>query len=184
MVAGIDTPTIQAVSSVVLAIFTVVLAVVTYLYYRQSRAQTNEMQKNRQLQYEPKLKAGLKGGRPNFEIGFVNIGGGIAQEVEAQYWIEGLEEYKRTFRTPIHFPEETFRLGFPVDDSEIGEIGMSDSLKSKIDKESDKLIVEWSYKDARDEVIDGRDEFSIFEQIQGRSESTEFYSDAEEPPRF
>ncbi|MDZ7850058.1 MAG: hypothetical protein U5K70_04330 [Halodesulfurarchaeum sp.] len=82
---------IQIASSVVLAFFTVVLAIATWKYYLQTKnqtaeisAQTDEMTKTRKLNYEPKLKAAVRNFHgPNFCLSFVNIGGGLAQDVSA-----------------------------------------------------------------------------------------------------
>ena len=174
---------IQALSGIVLAIFTAVLAFVTWLYYCQSReqtgeisSQTNEMINTRELRYEPYLKAGLKPTGPNFELGFVNIGGGIAHDVHAKYWVEGLEQFQREWGTSVHFPDDIYRIGFPIDDSEIGVIGMTEQIESELVGDSDTLIVEWTYKDSRNEEFQETQKMSILDEIQIRSESTEFYS--------
>ena len=87
------------------------------------------------------MKAGLKPSEPNFEIGFVNIGRGIAHNVEAEYWVEGLEEYKRNWGTAIHFPEDIYRIGIPLDDSSVGTIGMTEKIEPELDGEQDKFII-------------------------------------------
>jgi len=175
---------IDALSSVILAIFTIVLAVVTWQYYHQSKLQTAEMERERKLAHEPHLKAGVKANGPNFEIGFVNIGGGIAHNVEAEYWVEGLDQFQREWGTAIHFPEDIYRIGFPIEDSPIGYVGGSDQIESKLNDGEDTFVVKWSYEDARGQVFEETQRFQILEEIAKGTESTTFYSGQERDVRF
>lgn len=175
---------IEAFSSVVLAISTIVLVIVTWLYYRQSKLQTREMEKTRELRHEPHMKAGLKPSGPNFEIGFVNIGGGIAHNVEAEYWIEGLEQHKREWGTAVHFPNDIYKIGIPLDDSAVGVVGMSEEIEPKLDNGEDTFIVNWTFEDSRGEKFEETQRFQILEEIKKRSESTESYTGGEREVQF
>lgn len=175
---------VQAISSFLLAIFTIVLAGATWLYYRQTKLQTDEMRKSRELRHEPNMQAGLTTSGPNFELGFANIGGGIAHDVQADYWIEGLEEHKREWGTSIHFPEDIYRIGIPLDDSPIGVIGMSEQIESHLIDGQDTLFVEWIYKDSRGEEYEESQQLDLLGAIKERSESTEFYSGTERDVKF
>lgn len=183
---------IQAYSTVVLAVFTIVLALATLLYTYQSRLQTreisdqtSEMAKTRELRYEPKLVAGIKTNGPNFELGFVNIGGGIAQNVEAEYFVKELEEFKREWGTAVHMPEDIYKIGIPLDDSSIGTIGMSSEIKSHLDDDSKAYFtINWSYENSRGDVYEETQEFDLLEKIETKAESTEFYTGNERDTRF
>lgn len=183
MTLPVAPPVLDAISSLILAVFTIALVIVTGLYYVESRKQVQEMKSVRQLEYEPRLKAGMRLTGPNSEIGFVNIGGGIAHDVHADYWIEGLEEHKREWTTQIHFPEDIYKMGIPTDDSPIGQIGLSDEIKSEIKTDAD-LVVEWEYKDAKNEQYKQTQRFNIVGVLEERSNSTEFYTGQERETRF
>lgn len=191
MVAESTYQVVESFSSLVLAIFTVVLAIATWRYYEQSKlqtsetaSQTEEMGKTRKLRHEPKMKAGLTLMGPNFHIGFVNIGGGIAHDVKATYWVEGLKEFKQEWGTQIHYPEDSYKIGIPIDGSSIGVTGSSDEIESKLDGGDDTFVVEWEYRDAAGEVFSETQRFSLFDKIEERSGGTEFYTGKEREVGF
>jgi hypothetical protein len=115
----------------------------------------------------------------------VNIGGGISHDVEAEYWVEGLEQYKREWGGAVHLPEDIQRIGIPLDDSSIGVIGMSDKIKSGLNNEDeDQLTVRWSYKNSRGDKFEETQKISMLEEMKKRSNSTEFYTGNERSVRF
>ncbi|WP_255193022.1 hypothetical protein [Natronobeatus ordinarius] len=182
---------IDVFSSLVLAIFTVVLAIATWRYYEQSKlqasetaSQTEEMGKTRKLRYEPKMKAGITLMGPNFHLGFVNIGGGIAHDVKATYWVEGVKEYKQKWGTQVHYPEDNYKMGIPVDESPVGVTGGYSEIQSKLDGGDDTFVVEWNYKNAAGEEFSETQRFSISDKIKERTEGTEFYTNKERETRF
>lgn len=174
---------IDVFSSMILAIFTIVLASSTRKYSKQSKeqtdeiaAQTEEMVATRKLKHEPRMKATIRCyHNPNFCISFVNIGGGIAQNVHAEYWIEGADESYRDWKTQIHFPEEMYDVGFPLDDVPTGVTGPSSKILSHLEDEKDTLIVNWSYEDASGKSLGYEQEFSISDELNGRTDTDEFF---------
>lgn len=183
---------IQAFSSAVLAIFTVVLAVATWRYYTQSKEQTEEISKQtmemmntRKLQHEPQMKAGIRTfHHPNFCISFVNIGGGIAQDVHATYYVKGYSELKREWGMQIHYPEDTYNIGIPLDDSPVGVSGGIQEIESYLDGEDGTFVIEWEYKDAAGNGFEHTQEFSIIEKIEDVTESTGFIVGDERETRY
>lgn len=185
MVTGDQIATaIQVFSSAVLASFTVVLAIATWRYYKQSKVQTVEMTKTRKLNYEPELKAGVRNFlNPNFCLSFVNIGGGLAQDVTAEYYLEDHEDEGRTWGKQIVFPEEVNNLGFPIPGGpDHGVSGTEDNIESKLNESGggDTLVVEFSYKDSAGNSNEETQRFSILENISHQTESTEFFLDSQE----
>ena len=176
---------IQTLSSAVLALFTVVLAIATWRYYKQTESQTNEMVRSRELTNEPVMKAGMKPYHgPNFCLAFINIGGGIAQDVRATYRVEGLDELERTWGTQVHFPEDQYLIGLPIDDSSTGVSTPPDHIESKLNDEGDVLVIEWEYENSSGTEFNPIQKFSITEKIEERTESTEFYMGNEREVRF
>lgn len=192
MVAADFANLIQAVSSSVLALFTVVLAIATWRYYKQSKLQTDEishqtdeMVRTRKLRNEPQLKAGITPFHgPNWCIKFTNIGGGIAQDVHANYWIDGIENSEREWGTQIHFPEDMYSIGFPLEEGGIGVTGLPDEIRSHFEDSDDTLIVEWTYEDSSGNKFEHRQEMSILDKIAERADSDEFYLGNEREVRF
>lgn len=182
---------IQAVSSTVLAFFTVVLAVATWRYYKQTKeqtseitAQTAEMTNTRKLNYEPKLKAGVRNFlNPNFCLSFVNIGGGLAQDVTAEYYLEYHEDEGRNWGKQVVFPEEVYNLGFPIPSGpEHGVSGPEDQIENKLNESGggDTLVVEFDYKDSAGNTHEDIQRFSILENLSDQTESTEFFTGSQE----
>jgi len=189
-VSGISTA-IQVVSSAVLAAFTVVLAIATWRYYKQTReqteeiaAQTSEMEKTRMLNYEPKMKAAIRNFYgPNFSLSFVNIGGGLAQEVSAEYYLEDHEDEKREWGKQVVFPEEVYDLGLPFPSGpEHGVTGGISEFEDALEEPggSDMLVVKFEYQDSAGKSHNDLQRFSIFDSIEDQSESTEFYLDGQD----
>jgi hypothetical protein len=103
---------------------------------------------------------------------------------QCKYWVEGLEEYKREWGTSIHFPDDIYRIGIPIDDSNIGVVGMSDDIESKLDNADDTFVVEWEYENVKGDVVKERQEFSLFDELERRSQSTEYYIGKSRNVRF
>ena len=149
---------IQVGANVVLAVFTVVLAWATWQYKTQSEAQTEEMRKTREAEFKPVLTASIThnfvGSHYWFEI--ENIGKGIAQNVHAEWYVEGMESEERTWEIPIFHPEENHKFELPMDYDRVDKSEMSgtfkegteSSIKKALDGEEANLIVEISYEDA------------------------------------
>lgn len=189
-ISGVATG-IQAISSAVLALFTVVLAIATWQYYQQTKsqteeikAQTSEMEKRRQLNFEPEMKAGVRNfHNPNLCLSFVNIGGGLAQDVSAKYYLENHEDEAREWGKQVVFPEEVYNLGFPIPSGpEHGVSGMVNQIEEELDESggSDTLIVEFSYKDSAGSSREDVQRFSIVKNIHDQTDSTEFFLGSQE----
>ena len=174
----------QVLSSAVLALFTVVLAIATWKYYVQSKSQTEEMVKSRKLNDEPQMRAGVTPYHgPNFCIAFVNIGGGIAQNVRADYWIEGVDDPKQEWGVQVCFPEDIYQVAFPYGKREINT-GPADKIISDMGDRDDTLVICWEYQDASGETFSPTQRFSISSKLKQRIESGEFYSGGERDVRF
>lgn len=149
---------IQVGANVVLAIFTVVLAWATWQYKKQSEAQTEEMQKTREAEFQPVLTASIThnfvGSHYWFEI--ENIGKGIAQNVHAEWYVEGMKSEERTWQIPVFHPEELHKFELPMDYNRVDRSktsgtfkkGTESSIKLALDEEDADLIVDISCKDA------------------------------------
>lgn len=119
---------------------------------------------------------------PNWCIAFVNIGGGIAQEVQAKYWISGFEDYRREWGTQIHFPEDKYQIGFPLEEEEL-VTGMPENIKSRLSSGTDTLHVEWEFKDASGTSFEYSEEISIISAMEKRTKG-EFYTGEGREVRF
>lgn len=109
--------------------------------------QTGEMADKRKLELEPRPKAGLSTiGGPNFALMFVNIGGGIAHNVHAKYWIEGVDDSHQEWGTQVHFPEDMYKIGIPIDNIKLS--GTGDQIRSALQNKDDTFVIEWEYEDA------------------------------------
>lgn len=174
--APTSTQLVQLGANVVLAIFTVVLAWATWQYAQQSKAQTAEMEKSREAEFRPFLKAATNlqdGGWTHFLI--ENIGIGTAQNVEVRYYVEGAEDSDRSWGVPLLHPEENYWFGFPLNDHTIGSRPGVDQLEETLEGTEGNLVVEMEYDDALENHWQRTDRIDILEEIQSRTEADEFY---------
>jgi hypothetical protein len=183
---------IQTFSSAVLAFFTVVLAIATWKYYEQTQSQTGEisrqtteMNKARKLKDEPRMKAGVMPFHgPNICLGFANIGGGIAEDVHATFWVEGSEGPTEEWGNQIHFPDDVYKIGFPLGQDEYGLSAPPPQIRDAIEGENDTLIVRWDYQDVAGNTLGREQRFSILDKLDEKVESNEFYLGQEREVRF
>ena len=183
---------IQTFSSAVLALFTVILAVATWRYYEQTQSQTGEisrqtteMSKARELRDEPRMKAGVMPFHgPNICLGFANIGGGIAEDVHATFWVEGSEGPEEEWGTQIHFPEDIYKIGFPLGQDEYGLTGPPSQIRDEIEGGDGTLVIKWDYQDVAGNDLDREQRFSIINKLDEKVESNEFYMGGEREMRF
>lgn len=177
---------VQLISSVVLALFTVVLAIATWRYYLQAKSQTDEiavqtaeMTKTRELRYEPRMKAGVRNFYgPNFSLSFVNIGGGIAHDVKAEYFMYEHEDEARVWGKQVVLPEEVYNIGFPIPSGpDHGVSGPTGEIENKLEESGgdDSVVIQFKYKDSAGKEHEVTQKFSIMDKIDDQADSTEFY---------
>lgn len=83
---------VQTFFSGVLAFFTAVLAVVTYLYYKETESHTREMRSSRRADFKPVIQSKINHLQGiHYRFSLKNVGKGAAHDVRAGWKFEGLD---------------------------------------------------------------------------------------------
>lgn len=153
---------VQAISSIVLASFTVVLAWATWRYYRQSKLQTEEMEQARKERIRPVIKPAIvnrTGLHYNFAV--TNTGNGAAHDVEGAWEFEHLN-HRVEWKTAIIPAGEQHVFALPFDEN--SELLMTmEQIEAALGEAEGRLTFEAGYTDPMDrsyrteETLDVRD---------------------------
>jgi hypothetical protein len=164
---------IQLLASVVLAIFTGVLAWATLEYVDASESQV-------EAESKPYLKPATnieEGGIQHFVL--ENIGNGTAHNVQANWKIENLEDSERSFHAPIMRPGERANFNFPISDDGDPLLN-ADELEAAFEDRGVQgvMTVDIEYDDALENNWGPtRDRIDIVDQLRKRLNPDIFYMD-------
>lgn len=137
---------VQAVSSVVLAGFTVVLAWATWRYYHQSKLQTEEMKQARKEEIRPVIKPAVvnKTGLHHAFV-VVNTGNGAAHDIKGSWGFEHLN-HEVEWKTAIIPAGERHVFSLPF--GENSELLMTaGQIEAALDEVEGSLTFEADYTD-------------------------------------
>jgi len=205
---------IQLSASVILALFTVVLAWTTWKYTQQSQKQTTEMKKsrkvvedqteemresrkvtaqqveqmkkNREAEFKPVIVASASHNRVGtfHFLAIENIGEGTAQDLRAKWYIGDIDDTEREWSKPVFHPDERRIFNFPLD-FESRNIGAStEAIKQALGGSEGILTVSISCTDALGNEYEYTYELDLIEQLESRLESDELWSDSNEHTNF
>lgn len=171
----------QMAISVGSVVFSGVLVVVTYLYYRETQEHTEEMQNQtvetkkhteelkaaRKAEFRPVLKAtiGPSLGLHNHFI-FKNTGKGAAHDVTARWGFTHLDE-EVEWSLPLVSPGQKHEFSLPFTE-ELNDISTRGQIEDELDDADGVLYFDWECTDALGNDISDREELDVLETIQKR----------------
>jgi hypothetical protein len=137
---------VEVGSTVVLAIFTIVLAIATWRYYRQSSAQTEEMEVTRKENIRPVLKPAIIN-RTGLHYIFTiqNTGNGAAHDIEANWGFNHLD-HSRSWKSAIITSDEQRQFAIPFGEEQTMALTEGE-IKEELDDEDTELVFEAEYAD-------------------------------------
>jgi hypothetical protein len=156
-----------AISAASLA-FSAVLVLVTYLYYRETRAHTAEMRESREAEFQPVLKATVE---PWLAVHnrfvFENTGKGAAHDVSAKWGFTHLDN-DREWKVPLISPGQRHTFYLPFTDCD-DTITTEPQLERELADTDGVLFFEWECTDALGNTVSNREEIDVLETVQSRS---------------
>jgi hypothetical protein len=176
---------VEAASTAILAIFTIILAIATIQYKNQSENQTKEMALTRKTEIRPVLKPYIT---KNFTgnmywLEIRNIGKGSAQEITANWYVEGWKEQSVNWSIPLIPSTEYHQFEIPIDKEEIPHSELKGTvrdhspraIRAVLDGTDRDLVLDIKYKDPLgNEFGIGRTcRLPILEALSGRDDSNE-----------
>ena len=160
----------QLATSVASVVFSGVLVSVTYLYYRETKAHTEEMEESRKAEFKPVLKGTIepKLGLHN-HLYIENTGKGAAHDVEAKWGFEHLDE-EVEWAIPLVTPGQRHEFALPFTE-DLNSITTHEAIKSELEGSDGTLYFEWHCEDALGNEVAEREEIDVLKTIATRSGS-------------
>lgn len=161
-------------------VFAGALTFVTYLYYRETQDQTDEMEKTRKAKFRPILKPTLfveVAGATYFA--FENTGKGAAHNVSAS-WEYTTANEEVDWRSPLVSPDERHEFFLPADN--IAFLNNPDDIREKVGEDG-KLLFQAEYEDPLGRPYSTREELDIVAILDGRMDKGELI-EKEESEKF
>lgn len=156
----------QILLSVASLVFSGVLVVVTYFYYRETKKHTKEMEATREAEFKPVLKATIEPSMGlHYRFVFKNTGKGAAHDVTARWGFTHLDEDVE-WSIPLVTPGQEHEFALPFSSNRISTAGQ---IESELGGEEGKLHFEWECTDALGNCICNSEEINILETIRKRS---------------
>ncbi|UOO95397.1 hypothetical protein MUK72_01490 [Halococcus dombrowskii] len=164
----------QLFTSIASVIFSGVLVLVTYLYYRETKHHTQEMQKSREADFKPVVKPTIENWHAiHNRFAFENTGKGAAHDVTVQWGFNHLD-YEKEWTIPLITPGQRHHFALPFDENRRNittegqienelegsegilwfDVECTDSLGNEIDPETETINVLESIKSRAGEQLE------------------------------
>lgn len=159
---------VQNIFSGVLAFFTAVLAVVTWLYYKETESHTKQMKKSREADFKPVLQSkinNLYGIHYRFSIR--NVGKGSAHNVKAKWGFEGID-HEEEWEIPLIVPGQEHEFAFPFKEDKFRK-STQEQIEESLDGVSGNLYFSYECEDSLGEDFSDVQELNIIDKIKGRT---------------
>lgn len=125
-------------------LFAAALTVVTYLYYTETKNQTDELKKTRKSEFQPVLKPTIDSWEGVLmRFAFENTGKGAAHNASIKWWFSNTD-FVDEWETPLISPGERHLFHLPFDSDE--PIIESEEIESRLE-DDEKLIFSAIYED-------------------------------------
>jgi predicted transcriptional regulator len=160
--------TVQTIFSGVLALFTAVLAVVTWLYYKETKSHTKEMKKSRESEFKPVLQSKINhlyGIHYRFSIR--NVGKGSAHNVKAKWGFEGIDN-EEEWEIPLIVPGQEHEFAFPFKEDKFGK-STQEQIEEALEEVSGNLYFSYECEDSLGKEFNDVQELNVLDKIKGRT---------------
>lgn len=158
--------------SIASVIFSAVLVLVTYLYWRETKNHTAEMRATRKAEFKPVLTATVEpelGLHNRFYI--ENTGKGAAHDVNAR-WGFGHLDTEVEWSIPLMVPGQRNKFALPFTEN-LNKISTHEEVKSELEGSDGSIYFEWSCEDGLGNEIRDRSEVDVLSTVSSR-EGVEF----------
>lgn len=156
----------QLVTSIASVVFSAVLVLVTYFYYLETKAHTDEMEKSREADFKPVLKATVEAyPTSNYRYAFENTGQGSAHDVSARWGFTHLD-YEKEWKVPLMSTGQRHTFHLPFSDS--SSVTSRVQIENELEDTDGTLYFEWECHDALGNRVSNREEIDVLETIQSR----------------
>lgn len=158
----------QLATSVASVVFSGVLVLVTFLYYRETKAHTEEMAESRKAEFKPVLKGTveLKLGLHN-RFYIENTGKGAAHDVEAKWGFEHLGQ-EVDWAIPLVNPGQRHEFPLPFGEG-VNSPTTHDGILSELEGTDGILYFEWTCEDGLGNEIEESETIDVVRMVEARS---------------
>lgn len=159
----------QVFVSVASVIFSAVLVVVTYLYYRETKNHTQEMQKSREAEFKPVIKPTIENWHAiHNRFAFENTGKGAAHNVTVRWGFNHLD-YERKWTIPLITPGQRHHFALPFEEDRRNST-TEGQIENKSDGSDGILWFDVECTDALgNEVNPEKETINVLETIESRA---------------
>lgn len=157
----------QLVVSVASVLFSGVLVLVTFLYWRETMNHTAEMEATRKAEFQPVLTATVE---PEFGLHnrfyVENTGKGAAHDVNARWGFEHLDA-EVEWSIPLLSPGQRHKFPLPFTE-DLNDISTHGGVKSELEGSDGIIYFDWSCKDGLGNDISDRSEVDVLSTVSSR----------------
>lgn len=168
----VSTAQAQLAVSIASVVFSGALVLVTFLYWRETKNHTAEMEATRNADFQPVLTATVE---PEFGLHnrfFIeNTGKGAAHDVNATWGFQHLDT-EVEWSIPLIPPGQRHKFSLPFT-ADINKISTHKAIKSELEGSDGIIYFDWSCEDGLGNDIDDRDEVDVLSTVKSR-EGVEF----------
>lgn len=162
----------QLGASIASVIFSGVLVLVTYLYWRETKNHTAEMRATRKAEFKPVLTATVEPELGLHNRFFIeNTGKGAAHDVNAKWGFEHLDA-EVDWSIPLIPPGQRHEFSLPFTEG-LNDISTHEEVKSELEGTDGTIYFEWSCEDGLGNEVSERDEIDVLSTVRSR-EGVEF----------
>lgn len=158
--------------SIASVIFSGVLVLVTFLYWRETKNHTDEMEKTREAEFKPVLTGTVEpefGQHNRFII--ENTGKGSAHDIEASWGFNHLDA-EVEWSIPLMVPGQRHKFPIPFTE-DMNNITTHKAIRSRLEGSNGIMYFEWSCEDGLGNKIDDGDKIDVLSTVKSR-EGLEF----------
>lgn len=159
---------VQLWVSIASVVFSGVLVLVTFLYWRETRNHTEEMRATREVEFKPILKGTVE---PNLGLHnrfyIENTGNGAAHDVEANWGFKHLDA-KVEWSIPLISPGQRHAFSLPFTDDGFSDITTHQAVESELEGSEGILYFDWNCEDGLGNDICDREEIDVLETVSSR----------------
>lgn len=153
--------------SIASVIFSGVLVLVTYLYWRETKNHTAEMRATRKAEFQPVLTATVE---PNLglhnRLYIENTGKGAAHKVEAKWGFEHLDA-EVEWSIPLMTPGQRHEFSLPFTE-DLNKISTHEQVKSELEGSDGIIYFEWSCEDGLDNEVSNTSKIDVLSTVESR----------------
>lgn len=169
---GITMAQAQLAVSIASVVFSAVLVLVTFLYWRETKNHTDEMEKSREAEFKPVLTGTVE---PEFaqhnRFIIENTGKGSAHDVKAKWGFEHLDS-EVEWSIPLIAPGQRHKFPIPFTEG-MNSTSTHKEVRSRLDGSDGLIRFEWCCEDGLGNKIKDTDEIDVLRTIKSR-EGLEF----------